>query len=149
MIYSLRHPKRAFKKGLDLFKEWGAAKRSLLEGLDKHRAEILNTILDNQRAYLQAGMKTKVITVTKPDGPTARVLSNSTEGIHPSHYNFETDQCGYPIKRDLNPKLEPVYKQVMLDPNGKIESDFLTRETIATVARRSALNVGVPPRKLK
>jgi hypothetical protein len=133
MIYSLRHPKRAIPKTIDeLWKGWGAAKEALLEGL--------------------ARAKAGTITVIKPNGNKAQLLSNSTSGIEPYRKDFETDECGYPIKRELNPKLEPVYKQLTVDPLGKIASisaDFETRETIATIARRSALNVGVPPRKLK
>ena len=152
MIYSLRHPLRQ-KRSIKNFGIPGVGTGVMHpKPHDFKSPEAQYLLAEIQK--LQEQMKSKTITVTKPEGPTPSVLKNSTDGISPVRYkkkynpeDYEADICGYPIKRDLNPKLEPVLQPVTLETAMSAPS-FETRETIATVARRSALNAGVPPRKL-
>lgn len=41
----------------DLFKTWNETKEALTQGLDSQRASIVQTVLDNQAAFLKAGDK--------------------------------------------------------------------------------------------
>lgn len=153
MIYSFRHPKRTQKKKSNIWTDeamWAFEKFHNDEYIDL--AEQASLLGIRNKSYVADWMESRI-----PDmfGP-ASVATGTAAGIEPlrsGDYFRKVDECGYPVSYKVQKEVEPVIKRLSVADFMKIgepmAETFETRETVASLARRSAFKVGVPPRVLK